>query len=151
MPKRRSGREIPSSKNKFIDDFLHSIKKRGKSLKHKTSFMSCDKVFTEEEGVRLEKVELKLSPGHSASASCTLEIHVWEDRWIRLLFSEWKDNAWDWSWNIEGSILPVYDGKSIIEAIESTLLQSFEMSASSTNRFDQVWRPILAREPELVR
>ena len=151
MPKRRSGREIPKSENKFIDDFLSSVKKRGKSLKHNTSYMSCDSVFVEEEGIRLEKIELKLSPGHSSSASCTLAVHVWEDRWIKLMFSEWKDNTWDWSWSTEGSILPIYDGKSIIKTIESTLLQSFEMSAATTNRFDQIWRPLLVREPELVR
>ena len=142
---------FPNSRSPFLMEFLESLKKRSKALKHKTSSLTCERVLTEHDGRRLERIDVEITPGFSASKSFPCSFKLWEDRWISISLCEWKNETWDWNWQEEGTILPVIDGQGLVSAIEATISSSFEMNSSKISLFSEMWRPYLARSPELAK
>ena len=142
---------IPNSSNPFLTELLDSLRKRSKSLKHQMSSLSCERVFREHDENQFEVIEIEITPGFSSSKRFPCSFKVWEDRWIFISLSEWKNNTWDWNWQEEGTIFPFISGRELVSAIELTVSSSFEMNSSNTNLFSELWRPYLIRKPELVK
>ncbi|MEM8501377.1 MAG: hypothetical protein AAF542_25435 [Pseudomonadota bacterium] len=141
---------IPRANNEFLNDYLSGIKKRSKAIKHRVSDIVCERLIVEIDGKRLEKIEFELIPLHGLNRRCVLQFDVWEDRWIDLLFEEWKNRKSRWTWSHEGILHPVYEGASLVKFVEQTIGCSFEMTASQTAKFEEVWRPLFVRKPELI-
>jgi len=138
---------IPGSDNDFLSDILFSIKKRSKSLRYRSSEISVERVFEEVDGERLEKVELEIQP---SSGDAKLLIEVWQDRWVVVSCSE-RTKVQKWDWFYEGKLLPVYNGKAFVGAVEATRSHCFEMNSRKVSLFSRVWQPLLAKGPELVK
>ena len=47
--------------------------------------------------------------------------------------------------------MPMYSGKELVAAMQSTVATFFEMNSSALEKFDEIWKPLLANKPELVR
>jgi len=140
--------EIPNSGDPFINAFLDSLKRRRKAFKHKSSSITCERVLVDVDKKRLEKIELTIKPLHSHVKSSPLCVDIWEDRWIELSFSGWKEGTWDWSWIKEGTVLPTATGKLLINTIERTISTSFEMNKDNIGKFDRLWQSLIAMEPQ---
>lgn len=137
---------LPESKDHFLSGILTNIKKRGKSLKYNSWSISIERVFEEHERDRIEKIEFRIQPSNSNS---WLEVTIWQDRFVSI-------NCWErskqkkWDWYHEGKLLPIYDGKKLVESIEATRDHFFEMNDAKTSIFAPIWEPLLASGLKLV-
>jgi len=138
---------IPESDDNFLSGVLAGIKKRSKSLKYHSWEMSVERIFEEYEGERCEKLEVKIKPSdHNA----WIELNVWQDRWITVnCWERTKEGKWDWCY--EGKVLPEFEGKPLIQALEATNSRFWGMDEEKTDLFSSIWSPMLAKGPHLVR
>ena len=146
---------IPEFNNAFLADIAFSYKKRRKSLKHRTSKMSCVKSYnnTSENRNECEEIfELTVeTPG--ASKRAVFQLHAWEDRWV------WVDGrqsiskqGWLWEWTHEGRFIGDGGGRQLIEALEKSISLSPSFSDHPYQaQITGVWKPILASGPVALR
>ncbi|MCO7225950.1 hypothetical protein [Pleionea sp. CnH1-48] len=137
---------IPESDSPFLSGILSSIEKRRKSLRYNSWSMSLERVVEVYEEGKLEKLEFKIQP---SSHNAWLEASLWEDRFITVnCWERTKQNKWDWYH--EGNLLPLFEPKSVIEAIENTRNGFKLMGDRSEPNFSSIWGSMLASGLKLV-
>jgi len=139
---------FPNSEKELIASVIASLKKRHKALKHKVKSVTCDKLLEVNDDARREKLEVSLQ-GYSDN----LRAHVWEDGWIWVDFrarAVGSSGGWRWEWSYDGRLLPVHDGRVLVEALERTLGAAAALDGNAMSVFDAIWQPLLARGPKTV-
>ena len=137
---------IPESDNDFLSSILKAFKKRSKSLNYNCWNISVEKVIECFQDGRLEKIEIKIQP---SDLNAYLELDVWEDRFIHLTCWERSKNQ-KWDWEYDGKLLPQYESKFFLNALEATRANFFEMTESRINEFEHSWQHLLARKLKSV-
>lgn len=137
---------FPSSDKELIASVIVSLKKRHKALKHKVKAVACDKVHEVREGGRQEKLEISLQ-----DYSALLRAFIWEDRWVWIDFREpglGRAGGWRREWTFDGRLLPVHDGRALVEALEQTLAAASMKEGVSA--LSDIWKSLVAQGPKAV-
>ncbi len=140
---------FPSSENKFLASVLTGLKKRHKALKHKTSAIACDKVIERLGDTSREKLEVSLR-SIAAEGKLHLRAFVWEDRWVWIDCRSPSKRGWRWEWTHEGRLLPIHDGRKLVDALEGALDLAYSVDADAASELSATWRTLLAQGPKPV-
>ncbi len=134
---------LPESTNEFLGRILLSIRKRSKSLKYHSWLLTVERVFEAWEQTRLETLQIDMKP---SSEEVWIRVLVWEDRWIDVFVWERTKFA-KWDYQYEGRLLPEYEGRAFVDAIQALASLCSGMAPGAVGQFDAIWGPMLARGP----
>lgn len=139
---------LPHSANLWLVDFLESLRRRHRALKHKLHSIECERVFEEVDGVKSERIDLRLQR-FASSQSLVLRVQLWPDRWAWVDAREGGRNGWTLEWNFQGRAAGRITGQQFVAALEETL---HELNSGVVNhdKLGHIWAPILLVGPRSI-
>jgi hypothetical protein len=146
-------RSIPRFENEFLEDVADSLRKRLKAISHQASRIDGQKVYETVGSAKEEKFEIYLAKTSSRNGP-RIRVNVWADRWISVDAREPSPKGvkgWLWEWTTEGRLMGGLGGKEIVQALEAGISSLYQIDKDRVHKFDEIWRPILARGPVEVR
>lgn len=139
-----NGRMLDRSDCPFILHVLDSVKRRGKALKHKNATPTIERFIEVLDGESEERVEIALR----VRKRQVLTLTIWCDRWVQVQASESISQAgWKFQYAHSGRFLGADGGRDLVEAVEASLSEMYEMTDANVGRLDAIWKALLANGP----
>lgn len=137
----------------FDDELLNAVsdelRRRSKSLKHRTSSISIQKVFEQTSDGRYEKLEGEVRTDSTRRAP-TIRFNLWHDRLLWLDARRLGQSGWDWTWTSEGRLAGAVSGGEIGSAVERTIKAIKGEALNRQQIFEAIWQPYIAKGPREV-
>lgn len=131
----------------FLLDVLDSLKRRGKALKHRNATPIIECVIELRDGKTEERVEVTFKVRKRQIVALT----VWGDRWISIRAAESIPQAgWKFQYTHSGRFLGTEGGRDLVKATEASLSEMYELTDTTVERLDLIWRPLLANGPQVA-
>lgn len=126
---------------------LAALRRRHKALKDRVRELRVERIVDHSEDSQVEKLEIECV----ASGRTKMRLFVWEDRWVWADFRRIsKRDGWLWAFTVEGRIFGVDPARQLLEALENSIGEAFEMTTGELDRFERIWAPLLAQGPRGV-
>lgn len=138
---------IPSFKDEFLESVAESLRKRRKSLKHRSRRILVNKTYEVTDGKREERLDVFLESWSDAQ----LQMAAWPNRFVWLDGSLLTKKGWTWNWTYEGRLLGAVSARAAVEALEKTFDLAFGMNEARVGELTAVWKPLLAKGPVEIR
>lgn len=133
--------KFPNFDSDFLSNIVFSVKKRSKSIKHKTSSYSLQKVIEKDGQKEYEKLEIDIDVLYTS-----VRIFFWCDRFAWIDIRTPSKRGWSFEWQNEGRI-GGSNSQVILKAIEKTIELSMAPNKESIVLLDDVWRNIIFKGP----
>lgn len=131
----------------FLLDVLDSLKRRGKALKHRNATPIIERFIELRDGKTEERVEVTFKVRKRQIVALT----VWGDRWISIRAAESIPQAgWKFQYTHSGRFLGTEGGRDLVKATEASLSEMYELTDTTVERLDLIWRPLLANGPQVA-
>ena len=140
---RSMSNRMPRVENEFLEDVLESFRRRSKALKHRNAKPKIERFLDIRDDETEEIVEVRIERDRQ-----TLRLTLWSDRYIDFWAAEMVRNiGWKFEYRNSGRFLGGIDGRSIVNAVETSLSAMFEMSDENVGNLEEIWKPLLATGP----
>jgi hypothetical protein len=138
---------IPSFKNEFLEEVAESLRKRRKSLKHRSRQILVNKTYEMTDGKQEERLDAFLESWSDAQ----LQMVARSNRFVWLSGGLLTKKGWTWNWTYEGRLLGAVSARAAVEALEKTFDLAFSMEEARIGELTAVWKPLLAKGPVEIR
>jgi hypothetical protein len=137
---------LPTSDHAWITDVLDGLRRRSRAFKHKMHSVECERVFEEENGKRIERLDLTLKRTRS-SQGFVLRAKIWQDRWAWIDARSGGKGGWTIEWTVEGRAAGGVSGQVLSRALEETYDAISISNAADNAALNEVWKALLLRGP----
>jgi hypothetical protein len=139
----------PHFESEFLEDLAIAFRKRRRSLSQRACRVDLAKTYDVRGEQKFERLEIELSG--VVGKSPMLRFHAWASRDVWIDARRLAKEGWAWSWTNEGRFAGDCGPRHFIEALGSTYALIGDMSAGRTATLNDIWKPLLARGPSIVR
>jgi hypothetical protein len=128
----------------FIEEVIHALKKRSKSIKHSGGVLQIEKVKEIENGVESSVGRMDIT---IQLRKAQMRLIVWGDRWVWLDARQKSKSGWVWEATSQGRLLGEHPAKLLVTKIQETISAAQSFNPGVPSQIEQIWKVHLAVGP----